>query len=61
MLMYQNRRGVLLEITQKLGNAGININHMYGALGENQQRGVLIMEVDNIKLAMDIFKNHDFE
>ena len=56
-----NKSGVLLDLTTKLGNAGININHMYGALGEKQERGVVIMEVDNMKLALDIFQTHKFE
>jgi len=56
-----NRAGVLMELTQKLGNAGINIKHLYGALGENQERGILIMELDDLQLAMDIFKNHNLE
>ncbi len=54
-----NKPGVLMELTQKLGNAGINIKNLYGAMGEKQDRGILIMEVDNIQLAMDIFKNHE--
>jgi hypothetical protein len=54
-----NKPGVLMELTQKLGNAGININHLYGAMGKNQERGIIIMEVDNIQLALDIFRNHE--
>ena len=56
-----NKPGVLMELTQKLGNAGININHLYGAMGKSQERGILIIEVDNIQLALDIFKNHQIE
>ncbi len=56
-----NKPGVLMELTQKLGNAGININNLYGALGEKQERGILIVEVDNMQLALDIFENHDFD
>jgi len=55
-----NKPGVLMELAQKLGNAGININHLYGVMGEKQARGKLILEVDNKQLALDIFKNHDF-
>ena len=54
----QNQPGILMELTQKLGNAGININHLYGAIGKDQKKGIIIMDVDNIKLALDIFKNH---
>jgi len=54
-----NKSGVLMELTQKIGNAGININHLYGAMGKNQKQGIIIMDVDNIQLALDIFKNHE--
>jgi hypothetical protein len=53
-----NKPGVLMELTQKLGNAGININHLYGAMGSDQKMGIIIMDVDNIQLALDIFENH---
>jgi hypothetical protein len=56
-----NEPGVLMEMTQKLGNAGININHLYGAMGKNQKQGILIIDVDNIQLALDIFKNHEMK
>ena len=55
-----NRPGALMELTQKIGNAGININNLYGALGEKEKSGIIIMEVDNIKLTLDIFKTHKF-
>jgi len=56
-----NEPGVLMELTQKLGNAGININHLYGAMGKNQKQGIVIIDVDNIQLALDIFKNHEIK
>jgi len=52
-----NRQGALMELTQKMANADINIKYMYGTMEENQKRGVIILEVDNTDLAMDIFKN----
>ncbi len=55
-----NRRGALMEVTQKLGNAGINIDYLYGAMQEKQKKGVLILEVDQPDLALDLFKNHSF-
>ena len=55
-----NKPGKLMEITNKLANAGININHLYGAIGEKEKQGIIIMEVDNIQLAMDIFENSEF-
>jgi hypothetical protein len=55
-----NKPGKLMEITNKLANAGININHLYGAISEKEKQGIIIMEVDNIQLAMDIFENSEF-
>jgi hypothetical protein len=55
-----NKPGALMELTQKIGNAGININNLYGALGEKEKSGIIIMEVDNLKLTVDIFKTHKF-
>lgn len=55
-----NRPGALMELTMKLGNAGINITYLYGALDKRQKRGVIILEVDKPELAIDIFRNHEF-
>ena len=55
-----NKQGALMDLTQKFANAKINIKYMYGTMEENQKRGVIILEVDNSKLALDIFKNHRF-
>ncbi len=55
-----NRPGALMEITQKLSNAGINIINLYGAMEKDQKRGRIIMEVDKTDLALDLFKNHKY-
>ena len=55
-----NKQGALMELTQKLANADINIKYLYGTMEESQKRGIIILEVDNTKLANDIFKNHRF-
>jgi len=55
-----NKQGALMELTQKFANAEININYMYGTMEEKQKRGIIILEVDNAKLALDLFKNHRF-
>ena len=55
-----NRKGALMDLTQKLANAKINIKYMYGTMEEKQKRGIIILEVDNSNLALDIFKNHRF-
>ena len=54
-----NRKGALMEFTTKLGNSGININYLYGALEEKQKKGTIILEVDQPELALDIFRHHD--
>ena len=59
-VLLPNRPGTLMELTTKLGNAGININYLYGALEPKQPNGTIILEVDNPALTLDIFKNHKF-
>ena len=59
-VLLPNRKGVFMELTQKLGNAGINIDYLYCALQEKQKDGVVILEVDQPDLALEIFKNHQF-
>ncbi len=55
-----NKPGSLMEITQKISNAGINIKYLYGAMEQDQKRGRIVMEVDNIELTQELFKNHKF-
>ena len=55
-----NRRGALMDLTMKLGNAGINIEYLYGALEEKQKKGIVVLEVDKPDLAIDLFRNHQF-
>ena len=55
-----NREGALAEVTQKLNNAEINIKYLYGAIEENQKRGTIVLEVDKMELALEIFKNHKY-
>ena len=55
-----NHQGALMELTMKLGNAGININYLYGALEPKQKKGIIILEVDRPDLALQIFRNDEF-
>lgn len=55
-----NRQGALKDLTMKLGNAGINIIYLYGALEEKQKKGIIILEVDDANLAIDLFRNHEY-
>lgn len=59
-VLLPNKQGALMDLTMKLGNAGINIKYLYGALEKAQRRGTIILEVDEPELAVDIFKNHKF-
>ena len=59
-IMMPNKSGVLMDLAQKMSNAGINIKHLYGTMEKEQKRGRVVLEVDNIDLALDIFKNHKF-
>jgi len=52
-----NHPGALMELTMKMGNAGINIDYLYGALEPKQKKGMLILEVDKPDLAIDIFRS----
>ena len=55
-----NKKGALMDLTMKLGNAGINIEYLYGALEPKQKKGTIILEVDKPDLAMELFRNHTF-
>ena len=55
-----NRQGILMEVTQKLSNAGINIIYLYGTMQAGQKSGLIILEVENMRLALDLFANHKF-
>jgi len=60
MVNLPNREGALMELTMKMGNAGINIHYLYGALEPKQKIGTIIIEVDKPDLVVDIFRNHSF-
>jgi hypothetical protein len=59
-IILPNRQGALMELTMKTGNAGINIEYLYGALEPKQKKGVIVLGVDNINLALEIFRHHKF-
>jgi len=56
-----NKPGMLMQLTEKLGKAGININYLYSTLTNEQSTGIVILEVDQMQLAVDIFKDHGEE
>lgn len=59
-VMMPNKPGTLMELSTKLGNAGINIKYLYGTMEESQKRGLVVLEVDKPDLAVQIFENHRF-
>jgi hypothetical protein len=60
MIDLPNKEGALMELTMKLGKAGINIDYLYGALEPKQKTGAIILEVDKPDLVLEIFRNHSF-
>jgi len=59
-VLLPNKPGALMDLSTKLGNAGINIKYLYGTMEEQQKRGLVVLEVDKPDLALDIFQNHRF-
>ena len=55
-----NKQGAMMQLTRKLSNAGININYLYGTIDQKQKHGTLILEVDQPKFVLDLFKNHKY-
>jgi hypothetical protein len=55
-----NKQGTLMQVTKKLSNAGINIKYLYSTMYKGQKDAMVILEVDQLQLALDIFKNHTF-
>jgi hypothetical protein len=53
-----NKPGMLLQLTEKLGKAGINIKYLYSTLSQEQASGTVILEVDKMQLAVDIFREY---
>ena len=52
----ENRPGALADVTAKLGNKGINIEYCYGALNKKGDAASIILDVSDIKKAMNILK-----
>ena len=56
-----NKPGMLSHLTEKLGKAGINIKYLYSTLTNEQSNAIVILEVDQLQLAVDIFTEHGGE
>ena len=54
-LVLDNRPGILNRVSQKLGDAGINISYTYGAGFSDSQNALFIFKVSNLQKALELF------
>lgn len=54
-LELENRPGTLAEVTAKFGEAGININYVYGSVSSPDEKCLFIFCPEDIDLAAKIF------
>ncbi len=54
----ENRPGTLAEISNKFGEEGININHVYGSVSSLEAKCLFVFCPEDIELASRIFKNY---
>jgi hypothetical protein len=54
-LELENRPGALAEVTAKFGEAGININYVYGSVSSPDEKCLFIFSPEDIDLAAKIF------
>ena len=55
-LELDNRPGALAEVTAKFGEAGININYVYGSVSSPEEKCLFVFCPEDIELANQIFK-----
>ncbi|WP_054030222.1 ACT domain-containing protein [Desulfatitalea tepidiphila] len=54
-LELSNQPGALAEVTAKFGEAGININYVYGSVSSPEEKCLFIFSPEDIDLAAKIF------
>ncbi|MEE4359777.1 MAG: amino acid-binding protein [Desulfococcaceae bacterium] len=54
-LKLENRPGELANITTKFGEAGININYVYGSVSSPDEKCLFVFCPEDIRLASEIF------
>jgi len=54
----ENRPGTLAEISNKIGEEGININYVYGSVSSPEAKCLFVFCPEDIDLASRIFKNY---
>ncbi len=52
-----NRPGALAEIAQKLGRADVNIDYAYCSTAEHNERGCLVLKVDDMDRAQELLRD----
>lgn len=56
-LVLDNRPGILNRISQKLGDAGINISYTYGSGFSDSENALFIFRVSDLEKALELFPN----
>ncbi len=54
-LILENRPGEMAQITSKFGEAGININYVYGSVSDPDEKCLFVFCPEDIELANQIF------
>ncbi len=49
-----NQPGALAKLALALGEAGINIEYLYGTMNPRQERGTIILDVSDIDRALEV-------
>jgi len=57
-LELENRPGAMAEVTAKFGEAGININYVYGSVSSPEEKCLFVFCPEDIDLASKIFSDH---
>lgn len=52
----ENKPGELAYVTSKLGHVGINIDYCFGSVSPDQNFVTVILDVDNIDVALSLLK-----
>lgn len=55
-LEIDNRPGTLAEMARKFGEAGVNINYVYGSALEGEKKSLFVFSPEDIEAAAQIFK-----
>jgi len=51
----ENKPGALAEVTEKFGQAGININYVYGSVSSPEEKCLFVFAPEDLELAAKMF------